>query len=66
MNGKLLDENCHACGKQLNSWDARCSKALGYQHKHCEACIAKEYDVTTDELRATLEHHFGMVPCLGI
>lgn len=61
-----IDESCHVCGKQLNSWDARCSKALAYRHKTCEACIAKEYDKTPDELRSILEHHFGMTPCLGI
>jgi len=65
-NVKWLDEYCHVCGQQLNSWDARCSKVLAYKHKTCEKCIAKEYDVSPDELRSTLEHHFGMTPCIGI
>lgn len=66
MKVRWLDENCHVCGKQLNSWDERCSKALAYRHKTCESCIAAEYDMTVEELRGTMEHHFGMVPCMGI
>ena len=46
--------------------DARVSNALGYKHKLCEGCIADEYKIGLDELRSTLEHHFGMRPCLGI
>lgn len=63
---KLLDENCHICGSQLNSWDARCSKSLGYHKKHCEKCIALEYDKTSDELREIMQDYFGMLPCRGI
>lgn len=63
---RWLDEYCHVCGRQLNSWDARCSKALGYIRKTCEGCIAKEYGRTTKELRETLEDFFGMRPCQGI
>lgn len=66
MQGRLLDENCHVCGKQLNTWDVRCSKALAYQHNTCESCIANEYDKTPDELRDSLEDYFGMRPCQGI
>lgn len=57
---------CHTCGKQLNSWDLRCSKALAYRHPNCEACIAQEYDKTPDELRAFMEGWFGMRPCMGL
>lgn len=60
------DETCNSCEKRLNSWDIRLSKALGYKYPICEECIAKEYDVTIDELRSIAEHHFGMTPCLGI
>ncbi|MDF1495199.1 hypothetical protein [Caproiciproducens sp. CPB-2] len=63
---KWLDQNCHICGEQLNSWDARCSKALVYKNPICEKCIAKEYDKTVDELRDTMEDYFGMRPCMGI
>ncbi len=65
-NLKWLDENCHVCGERLNSWDARCSKALAYKHKTCERCIAKEYDRTVEEFRDIMEHHFGLFPCMGI
>ena len=63
---RWLDAYCHVCGRRLNSWDARCAKALGYQRTTCEACIAKEYGRTTEELRETLEDFFGMRPCQGI
>jgi len=57
---------CHSCGEELTSWDKRCSKALAYKNPCCEKCIAKEYDKTVDELRDTLEGHFGMKPCMGL
>ena len=63
---KWLDEYCHCCGRQLNSWDARCSKALAYKNKLCENCIANEYDIEAEALRAKLERVFGMRPCMGI
>ncbi len=63
---KWLDEACHVCGEQINSWDKRCGKALGYNRAVCEACIIKEYDVTVDTFRAMMNHHFGMIPCLGL
>lgn len=63
---KWLDENCHVCGEQINSWDKRCSKALAYKHTVCEKCIAKEYDLEVATLRSRLEHHFGLRPCLGL
>lgn len=61
-----LDETCPICGKQVNSWDKRLSKALGFKNITCEACIAAEYDISVDELRDKAEHHFGMKPCMGI
>lgn len=61
-----LDEYCAICGRQINSWDARCSKALGYKNKVCEHCIAKEYDISIEEFREITEHHFGLKPCLGL
>lgn len=66
QQGRWLDEYCHACGHQINTWDKRCSKALAYINPNCESCIAKEYDKTVDELRGFFEGWFGMRPCLGI
>lgn len=57
---------CNVCAGEVNSWDKRCSRALGYQSIVCESCIAKEYDVTVQELRGTLQEHFGLIPCPGI
>ncbi len=63
---KWVDEYCHSCGEQLNSWDKRCSKALAYKNSVCEKCIAKEYDIEVDSLRSKLEYVFGMRPCMGL
>lgn len=61
------DIPCPVCGaERTNSWEKRISHALGYKAIVCEACIAKEYDVTVNELRTTMEEHFGLVPCPGI
>lgn len=64
--GKNIDEYCNSCGEQLNTWDARISKALAYKYPVCEKCIAKEYDREVDELRSYFERVFGMRPCMGI
>lgn len=63
---KWLDEYCNVCGEQINSWDKRCSNALKYKSPLCEKCIANEYDIEVEELRDTMKHHFGMIPCLGL
>lgn len=62
----LPDIECNVCAGEVNSWDKRCSRALGYKSIVCESCIAKEYDVTVQELRNTLNEHFGLIPCPGI
>ncbi|WP_313413168.1 hypothetical protein [Sedimentibacter sp.] len=62
----LIDKHCNICGKQLNTWDDKCSKTLAYKTSVCEKCIAKEYDISTDELRDKLENFFGVRPCMGI
>lgn len=59
-------KTCNLCGETLNSWDLRCSKALGYKNPICEICIAKEYGKTKEELREIMEEFFGLRPCLGI
>ena len=68
MMAKLawLDRYCNKCGNQLNSWDARLSKALAYKYPCCESCIADEYGMTAEELRNRMEDYFGIRPCLGI
>lgn len=63
---RWLDEECNICGQKLNSWDARLSKALTYQNKVCEKCIANEYDMDVDKLRSYFEDVFGMKPCTGL
>ena len=62
-----FDIPCPVCGRaKTNSWEKRISRALNYQGTVCEACIAKEYDVSIDGLRAAMEEHFGLTPCLGL
>ena len=63
---RWLDQDCNKCGNQLNSWDARLSKALAYKYACCESCIAGEYDLSAEELRDCMEDYFGMRPCQGI
>ncbi len=60
------DIACPVCGQQVNSWDKRCSYALGYQQIVCESCIAWEYEMEIEELRDTMKTHFGMFPCPGL
>ena len=63
---KRTGQFCNACDNELTSWDLRCSKAIAYKNPICEACIAREYDKTTEELRDIMEDHFGMRPCQGL
>lgn len=63
---KWLEENCNICNAQLNSWDARLSKALMYKSPVCEKCIADEYDMDVDKMRTYFEEVFGMRPCAGL
>ncbi len=60
------DLSCPVCGGEVNSWDKRCSRALGYQQIVCEGCIAQEYQIEVEELRDTMKEHFGLIPCPGI
>ena len=62
--GKLAwypDIACPVCGGDVNSWDKRCSRALGYRQIVCEGCISEEYQVTVENLRYVMENHFGML-----
>lgn len=63
---RWLDQNCNICQNQLNSWDARLSKALAYKMAVCEKCIANEYDMDIDALRDKMEEFFDIRPCQGI
>lgn len=58
---------CPVCGREeTNSWEKRVSRALGYKAIVCEACVSKEYGLTVEELRDTMQEHFGLVPCPGL
>lgn len=63
---KWLDETCNVCNNRLNSWDVRLSKTLAYKIPVCEKCIAEEYDMDVDALRARMEDFFDIRPCQGI
>ena len=60
------DISCPVCNGKVNSWDKRCSRALGYKAIFCEACISKEYGINIEELRDTMKENFGLIPCPGI
>ena len=60
------DISCPVCNGAVNSWDKRCSRALGYKAIVCEDCMATEYGLTVTELRSTMKNHFGLIPCPGI
>ncbi len=62
----IADVECALCSGEVNSWDKRCSRALGYKHIVCESCIAQEYGETIDSLRSAMQNHFGLLPCPGI
>ena len=58
---------CPLCGRELNTWDERASRALGYlTYQVCEDCLCREYGKSREELRDILEEFFGMRPCKGI
>lgn len=60
------DISCPVCNGKVNSWNKRCSWALGYKAIFCEACISKEYGINVEELRGIMKDHFGLIPCPGI
>ena len=75
MSGKYSDHrklhwypdlSCPVCDGEVNSWDKRCSRVLGYKQIVCEDCIAAEYQIEVEELRDTMKEHFGLIPCPGI
>lgn len=62
----LEDIVCNVCSGEVNSWDKRCNRALGYKNIVCESCISHEYGETIGSLRDTMRNHFGLLPCSGI
>ena len=39
---RWLGISCPLCGQELNSWDVRCSKSVGYlDYQICENCLCK-------------------------
>lgn len=64
---RWYDIPCYICGQEeTNSWDKRCSRAVGHTQIVCEDCLAKEYGMTVEELRSTMRSYFGLIPCPGI
>lgn len=62
----MSETECRLCSKRLNRWDRRLSKTLAYKQPLCEACIAAEYDMEKEALRARMERYFDIRPCQGI
>lgn len=60
------DLSCSVCSGEVNSWNERCSRVLGYKQIVCEDCISHKYEIDVEELRYTMKNHFGLVPCPGI
>lgn len=64
---RWLGMACLLCGRELNSWDVRCAKAVGYlKYQVCERCLCKEYDMEIDVFRDRMEAYFGIRPCRGL
>lgn len=67
IKAKWFDEYCEVCEKnQINSWDRRLQKALGYDYDICEECMADEYGMEKQRFRDRMADYFGMKPCEGI
>lgn len=62
---KWLDEYCHKCGGQMNSWDKRLTKTFKVRNT-CEKCFCKIYDMDKEAFRGTMENFWGIRPCQGI
>jgi hypothetical protein len=62
---KWLDEYCHRCGEQMNSWDMRLTKTFKVRNT-CESCFCRIYDMERDDFRTSMENFFDMRPCQGI
>ena len=62
---KWLDNTCHKCSNQMNSWDARLTKTFKVKDT-CEACFCKVYDLDKGAFRQKMENFFDIRPCQGI
>lgn len=62
---KWLDEKCHKCGSQMNSWDMRLTKTFKVFNT-CESCFCEIYDMDKESFRDKMENFFGMAPCQGL
>lgn len=62
---RWLDEYCHKCGEQMNSWDMRLTKTFKVKNT-CEKCFCDIYDMDQERFRSSMEDFFGMRPCQGI
>ncbi len=51
----ITEVECAICDGEVNSWDKRCSRALGYKHIVCERCIAAEYWRYENSLQKVLD-----------
>lgn len=60
-----LKDQCHRCGRQLNSWDMRLTRTFKVVNT-CEHCFCEIYDMDAESFRAQMEDFFGMRPCQGI
>ena len=59
------DRECHKCGRKMNTWDIRLTKAFK-SYDTCEQCFCDIYDMDKDAFRNRMENYFGMRPCMGI
>lgn len=62
---RLLDEYCHKCGSQMNSWDKRLTNTFKVVDT-CERCFCNIYDMDRDAFRRQMEDFFDMRPCQGL
>lgn len=62
----MNETKCNVCSGKINSWDKRISKVLAHKYPVCEKCIAEEYGMEKEELRARMERFFDIRPCQGI
>lgn len=65
MKVRYLDEYCHKCNCQMNTWDNRLTKTFKVKNT-CEKCFCDIYDMDKEAFRARMEDFFGMRPCQGI
>ena len=62
---RLLDEYCHKCNGQMNSWDMRLTNTFQTYNRR-ETCFCEIYDMDRAAFRDQMEEFFGIRPCKGI